>query len=723
VVEAKAAYKEPGDGLQQAKEYAQILGLKFAYSTNGRGIVEHDFLSGHETDRTDFPTPDELWQRQRTAEGIADETASRLLTPYYHQAAKPPRYYQGIAINRTVQAILQGKKRVLMTLATGTGKTLVAFQICWKLWNSGWNPKGGHRRPRILFLADRNVLVDEPKDRDFAPFGEARCKIQGEAVMSREMYFAIYQGIAKDSNRPGLYREFPRDFFDLIIVDECHRGSARDESNWREILEYFEDAFQVGMTATPLREDNRDTYRYFGNPIYTYSLRQGIDDGFLAPYRVHRIVSTVDAAGWRPTPGEIDRYGREIPDAVYGTPEFERIIALKARTEAIARNITEFLKKSDRFDKTIVFCVDQEHAEEMRKALNNCNADLVREFPDYVVRIVSDEKEIGRAYLSRFMELETATPTLVTTSQMLTTGVDVQTCKNVVLVRTINSMTEFKQIIGRGTRVRDDYGKLFFNILDYTGSATRLFADKEFDGEPALVTESEMDASGETVGTPQVVEEEKTSPEDEEQGAVTTLPPEEEEGERERRKLYVDGGSVEIAAHLVYDLDADGKRLQVKKFTDYTGENVRSMYPSAAELRAKWSDGQERSAIIEALRERGITFEELAEAAKQPDADPFDLLCHVAYSAPIRTRRERAEAARTDGQAFFDAFTNGARKVLDDLLEKYIEYGAAQFQIPDALKVPPISEHGNVIEIAALFGGGDKLRSAVEDLQRLLYVA
>jgi len=723
VVEAKAAFNEPGDGLQQAKEYAQILGLKFAYSTNGHGIVEHNFLSGHETDRTDFPTPDELWLRQRTAEGIADETATRLLTPYYHQAAKPPRYYQGIAINRTVQAILQGKKRVLMTLATGTGKTLVAFQICWKLWNAGWNKKGGYRRPRILFLADRNVLVDEPKDKDFAPFGEARCKIQGEAVMSREMYFAIYQGIASDSNRPGLYREYPRDFFDLIIVDECHRGSARDEGNWREILEYFEDAFQIGMTATPLREDNRDTYRYFGNPIYTYSLRQGIDDGFLAPYRVHRIVSTVDAAGWRPTPGQLDRYGREIPDAVYGTPEFERIIALKARTQAIARNITEFLKKSDRFDKTIVFCVDQEHADEMRKALNNCNTDLVQEFPDYVVRIVSDEKEIGRAYLSRFMELETATPTLVTTSQMLTTGVDVQTCKNVVLVRTINSMTEFKQIIGRGTRVRDDYGKLFFNILDYTGSATRLFADKEFDGEPALVTESEMDASGETVGTPQIVEEEKTTPEDEEQGAVTTLPPEEEEGERERRKFYVDGGSVEIAAHLVYDLDADGKRLQVKKFTDYTGENVRSMYPSAAELRAKWSDGQERSAIIEALRERGITFEELAEAAKQPDADPFDLLCHVSYSAPIRTRRERAEAARADGQAFFDTFTNGARKVLDDLLEKYIEYGAAQFQIPDALKVPPISEHGNVIEIAALFGGGDKLRSAVEDLQRLLYVA
>ncbi len=723
VVEAKAAYKRPGDGLQQAKEYAQILGLKFAYSTNGHGIVEHDFLSGQEIDREGFPSPDELWLRQSTAEGIGEETASRLLAPYYHLSGKSPRYYQGIAINRAVQAILQGKKRILLTLATGTGKTVVAFQICWKLWNSRWNRKGEYRHPRILYLADRNVLVDEPKDKIFAPFGDARCKIEGEAVKSREMYFAIYQGIARDAHRPGLYREYPRDFFDLIIVDECHRGSARDESNWREILEYFEDAFQVGMTATPLREDNRDTYRYFGNPIYTYSLRQGIDDGFLAPYRVHRIVSTVDAAGWRPTPGQLDRYGREIPDELYGTPEFDRIIALRARTQAIARNITEFMKKTDRFAKTIVFCVDQEHAEEMRKELSNCNSDLVQQYPDYVVRIVSDEGDIGRGYLSRFMELETATPTIVTTSQMLTTGVDVQTCKNIVLVRTINSMTDFKQIIGRGTRVRDDYGKMFFDILDYTGSATRLFADSDFDGEPALVTESEMNESGETVGTPQVVEEQEATPEEMEEGAVTTLPPEEGEGGTEPRKFYVDGGTVEIAAHLVYDLDADGKRLQVKKFTDYTGEKVRNMYPSAAALRAEWSNAEERAAIIEALNERGITFEELAEAAKQPDADPFDLLCHVAYSAPIRTRRERAATARADGQAFFSAFTNGARQVLDELLDKYVEFGAAQFQIPDALKVPPISQHGNVIEIAALFGGGDKLRSAVEELQRLLYVA
>ncbi len=432
-----------------------------------------------------FPTPDELWRRLAGQEQLAPEVADRLLTPTYNLSGKHPRYYQEIAINRTVRAILLGDRRVLLTMATGTGKTFVAFQICWKLWSSRWNRTGEHRRPKILYLADRNVLVDDPKDKTFTPFGDARIKIgEGELSYGREMYFAIYQAIAKDERRPGLYREFPRDFFDLIVVDECHRGSARDDSNWREILEYFEPAYQLGMTATPKRQDNIDTYRYFGNPIYTYSLRQGIDDGFLAPYRVHRIITQWDAAGWRPSQGDIDRYGREIPDEVYETPDFERIISLKARTEAVAKHLTAFLKKTDRFAKTIVFCVDQEHADEMRRALNNLNADLVQQYPDYVCRVVSDEGSIGRGHLSRFQDVERATPVILTTSQMLTTGVDMPTCKNVVLLRIINAMTEFKQIIGRGTRVRDDYGKLFFNILDYTGSATRLFADPDVRRRP-----------------------------------------------------------------------------------------------------------------------------------------------------------------------------------------------------------------------------------------------
>jgi type I restriction enzyme, R subunit len=719
VVEAKSIYGTPGDGLQQAKEYAQILGLKFAYATNGRGIVEHDFLTGRDNDLADFPSADDLWARLRASEGIDEKTAERVLAPYYHLSGKTPRYYQEIAINRAVQGILQGKRRILLTLATGTGKTVIAFQISYKLWSSRWNRAGEHRRPRILYLADRNILVDDPKDKTFAPFGDARWKISGEALKSREMYFATYQAIARDEQRPGLFKEFPRDFFDLIIVDECHRGSARDESNWREILEYFDPAFQLGMTATPLRQDNKDTYAYFGNPLYTYSLKQGIDDGFLAPYRVHRVVSTVDAAGWRPSKGELDRFGREIPDGQYSTKDFERLVSLKARTEAIARNLSDFLKKTDRFGKTIVFCVDQEHAEEMRKAINNCNTDIIKENPDYVVRVVSDEGQVGRGHLDRFMDVETLVPTVVTTSQMLTTGVDVPTCRNVVLTRVINSMTDFKQIIGRGTRVRDDYGKLYFNILDYTGSATLLFADPEFDGEPALITEEEMDEAGKQVDVKVV--EAKT--EELEEADIDERIDHDTDSGGPPKKYYVDNGSVEIAAHLVYELDGNGKQLRVVKFTDYTAEKVRSMCPSAALLRSKWSKAEERAEIIQALEDRGISFEELVAAAKQPDADPFDLLCHVVFNAPLRTRRERAEMLRREKKDFFEQYGPEAHGVLTEMLDKYIEYGTAQFQIPEILKVPPISERGNVPQIAAFFGGAEKMRAAVSEMQALLYAS
>jgi type I restriction enzyme R subunit len=716
IVEAKADYKKAADGLGQAKDYAQVLGLKFAYSTNGHGIVEHDFTTGLESTPENFPSPDELWQRLKHGENIPSQIVERLLTPYYHLSGKSPRYYQEIAINNAIRAILQGHKRVLLTLATGTGKTVVAFQICYKLWNTKWNRTGDpSRRPRILYLADRNILVDDPKAKIFTPFGDAAHKIEREAIKSREMYFATYQAIAKDERRPGLYREYPPDFFDLIVVDECHRGSAADDSNWKDILKYFEPAFQLGMTATPKREDNRDTYLYFGNPLYTYSLRQGIEDGFLAPYRVHRIVTSADV-GWRPDRGQTDRLGREIPDAEYTTKDFERKLSLLPRTETIARNLTDFLKAHGRFDKTIVFCVDQEHAEDMRMALNNLNADLVQQHPDYVVRVTADEGSTGRGHLDRFTELETDTPAIVTTSQLLTTGVDVPTCKNIVIARIINSMTEFKQIIGRGTRVRDDYGKLFFNILDYTGSATRLFADPDFDGEPALVTEEEMNAVGEKI------KDVVTQPEE---IIADSLPPQilEPGGRRpeEPRKYYVDNGTVEIVAHVVSELDADGKQLRVIRFTDYTAEKVREMFPSAAELRSKWSDAQQRAEIIDALEERGITLEELIAASKQPDADPFDLLCQVAYSAPLRTRRERADSLRREQKAFFQRYPEKARQVLHDILDKYVDYGTAQFAIPEILKVPPISERGTVTDITKMFGGAEKLRGAVSELQTLLY--
>ncbi len=709
VVEAKPKYRRPGDGISQAREYAQILGLKFVYATNGEGIVEFDFTTGQEKEIDAFPSPAELWSRYCAAYKIEDEsTKKRLLTPCYHTPGKTARYYQEIAINRSIEAILQGRKRVLLTMATGTGKTLVAFQICWKLWDSGWNSRGERRRPRILYLADRNILIDDPKDKTFTPFGDARWKIEnGEAIKSREMYFAIYQSIAKDERRPGLFREYAPDFFDLIIVDECHRGSARDESNWREILEYFKPAYQLGMTATPLRDDNRDTYAYFGDPIYTYSLRQGIDDGFLAPYRVHRIVTDVDAAGWRPTQGEKDRYGYEIPDGEYQTKDFERVIALRARTQAIASHLAEFMRNTDRFAKTIMFCVDQEHADDMRRALNNLNSDLVQQYPDYVCRVTADEGDIGIGHLGKFQELETLTPVILTTSKLLSTGVDVPTCKNIVLARVIGSMTEFKQIIGRGTRVRDDYGKFFFSILDYTGSATQMFADPAFDGDPIGIEEGPGEHR--RGGGGKVKEGGEEGPEESE--------------ENRPRKYYVDGGHFEIATHYVSELDPDGKQLRVIKFTDYAAEKVRTLYPTAALLKEKWADLEQRAEIIAALEERGIDFESLAREADQPEADPFDLLCHLAFNAPLLTRRQRVEQLKKRKQDFFGQYGPEAKAVLEELLEKYSEHGTAQFEIPESLKVPPISEHGNVMEIADMFGGAERLREAVNQLQMLLYAA
>jgi type I restriction enzyme R subunit len=717
VVEAKPYDDPAGQGMQQAKEYAEILGLRFAYATNGQSILEFDYTTGQERELSAYPTPDELWRRSLEADRLAADDAERLLTPSCPVSGKATRYYQEIAINRTVQAVLQGRRRILLTMATGTGKTLVAFQICWKLWSSRWNREGGHRRPRILYLSDRNILIDDPKDKTFAAFGDARCKIEnGVAPKSREMYFAIYQALARDERRPGLYREYAPDFFDLIVVDECHRGGANDQGNWHEILEYFEPAFQLGMTATPLREDNRDTYRYFRAPIYTYSLREGIEDGFLAPYRVHRVITTWDAAGWRPSQGDLDRYGREIPDEEYGTKDFERVIALRVRTEAVARHLTAYLKETDRFAKTIVFCVDQEHADEMRRALNNLNADLVRTYSDYVCRVTADEGDIGRGHLSKFQDVERQTPVILTTSQMLTTGVDAPTVKNIVLIRVINSMTEFKQIIGRGTRVRTDCDKWFFSILDYTGSATRLFADPDFDGDPIDITDVDID-DGTVPPEPPVPPLPPEPPEPPEPPLPPDPPP------SPPRKYYFDGGQVEIAAHLVYELDPDGKQLRVVKFTDYTAEKVRTLFANDADLRLDWADPERRREIIAKLAERGIDFDELAKIAHQPDADPLDLLCHLAFNAPLRTRRERAQRLRTEKKDFFERFGPDARLVLEELLEKYTEHGTAQFALPDVLEVPPLNRHGNVMEIARLFGGEEKLRAVVNELQTLLYAA
>jgi len=726
VVEAKEFGLPAENGVQQVREYAEMLKLRFAYATNGARIIEIDYTNGSEREVERFPTPDELWARLKVAVGISGAAHRALLEPYNLTSGKPPRYYQDATIREVVEAILSGKNRVLATLATGTGKTNVAFQVCWKLWNSGWNRRGEYRKPKILFLADRNILVDDPKDKDFIHFGDARHKISAsDTSQARDMYFGIYQALTSSSE--DVFRQYSPDFFDLIIIDECHRGASRDNGNWRRVLDYFSGAIHFGMTATPLRVDSRDSYAYFGNPVYEYSLKQGIEDGFLAPYRVHRVITSADAAGWRPSRAEVDRFGRQIPDDEYQTKDFERVIALRARTKAIAKHLTGLLRGGDRFAKTIVFCVDQEHAAEMRQELLNLNSDLVQQYPDYVCRVTSDEGEIGLNHLANFQDLDKPTPTILTTSQMLTTGVDAATVKNVVLARVVGSQSEFKQIIGRGTRLRIDYGKEFFNIIDYTGTATQHFADPDFDGFPVRVEEAAVNDEGE------VIAREVNEMEQPDYDPITDVDAQVEfdgqagefEGNDEPcvpRKYYVDGGEVEVIGHLVYDLDSDGKKLQVVRYTEYSARAVRSLFPSREELAMRWGRPDTRVEVLHALAERHISFDELAAATNQADADPLDLLCHLAWNAPLLTRRERAEQARRRNPNLFALYGERAREILGLLIERYIERGLVQFDKPSVLfRVEPFDRFGTPSEIAAHFGGTPQLREAIGQLQSALY--
>ena len=727
VVEAKSIEVPASDGLQQAIEYATTLGIPFAYATNGTTIIERDLLTGVESTLHAFPSREELYARWRTARGLTAEVERVLSTPL-HTGKRQARYYQLIAINRAIEALARGDERVLLTLATGTGKSFIAFQICWRLWNAGWNRKGRPAKPRILFVADRDVLVSDPYTKDFAPFESARWRIEGEAVVGREVYFATYQAIAEDTNRPGLFRQYQRDFFDLVIVDECHRGSARDDSTWRDILDWFTGAAKLGLTATPLREDNRDTYDYFGAPVYQYSLKQGIDDGFLAPYKVRRVLTDADAIGWRPGATTADREGKAVPDQVYGTKDFERRIVLDGRTKAIAGYIARYLKRIGPYSKTLVFCVDQEHAQAMRDALVAEFPDEVRRNADFVCRVTANEANVGRAHLSNFQDINRATPTILTTSEMLTTGVDAPTVQVVVLVRVVGTISTFKQIIGRGTRLCEQKGKLFFDILDFTGTATRNFADPEFDGFPEADTEEDVDGDG---GDEPGADEGGATPppggDDEGQGdgpenPVPPRPPKPPPPPPPpaQPKIYVDGEVVTILADVVQVMDANGK-LRTVRYTQYAGEKVRTLYRSATALQAKWVQPELRREVIDELGARGIDLGELAERAKADDADPFDLLCHVAFNAPLLTRRERAERLRRASPSFWDQYPPQAREVLSAILDKYAEHGEGEIALPDVLDVPPISEFGNIIEVAGRFGGTEQLRDAVGALHRHLY--
>jgi type I restriction enzyme R subunit len=735
VVEAKREYAIPGKGLQQAKNYAQLLDAPFSYSTNGKGIVEDDRDTGLETDHLkEFPSPEKLWERYRAWKGIKDDSvAEGLLLPFNRSLRNPdgsvkePRYYQRIAINRSVAAILGGEKRLLLTMATGTGKTFVSMQIIWKLWGSGWRPG---RNPRILYLADRNFLIDQPIEREFRPvFGAGDntpiWKLQGgEAKAGREIYFALYQQLADSGDDPnGVFREFDPDFFDLVIVDECHRGSARAESSWRTILEYFSPAAQLGMTATPKRDETVDSYRYFGDPLYEYSLAQGIDDGFLAPYRVRRVVLSPDAHGWAPTEGQLDLFGNEIPDDLYTTKDFERVVSLLSRTEAAAAHLTNYLHRTDRWAKTIVFCVDQEHADQMRRALHNANSDLTKQHPNYVVRIVSDEAEIGRGHLSDFADTEKDTPVIATTSEMLSTGVDLPTVRNIVLFRPVGSMAMFKQMIGRGTRLFPDEDKLSFDIIDYSG-ATALFSDLEFDGPPERVDEEEIDDDGNIVEGGVVEESEPLF--DAGEGEATgsdgsgSLDPDELD-EEVRSKFYVDDTEVWVTAEATYHLDPETQLLCLVEYRDFVKETVRALFPDPNDLRSQWSTRVGREDVLEALEAHGIDPEELSERTGLPDADPIDLLVHLAWNQPLATRPDRVRRVQKAHAEFFATYAPAAREVLDYLLDKYADHGIGQLDDLGVLQVPPLSSLGSPAEIASRFGSPEQLKDAVSKLGEHLY--
>lgn len=733
VVEAKREYATPGEGMQQAKNYAQLLDVPFAYSTNGVSIVEDDRNTGIErANLSAFSSPNVLWARYREWKGIKDDSAADgLLLPFNRSlrnadgTVKEPRYYQRTAINRAVEAILAGDKRQLLTMATGTGKTFVSMQIVWKLWNSQW-VHGRH--PRVLYLADRNVLVDQPIVREFEPAfgagdGSPIWKLQGAAKAGREIYFGLYQQLADGGDKPnGMFRQFAPDFFDLIIVDECHRGSARAESSWRKILNHFSQATQLGMTATPKRDETTDTYAYFGGaPLFEYSLAQGIEDGFLAPYRVRRVVLSPDAHGWAPDQGQLDLFGKEIPQGLYTTPDFERVVSLLSRTEAAAKHLTNYMRATDRFAKTIVFCVNQPHADQMRRALHNANSDLTPRHPDYAVRIVSDEQEIGRGHLSRFCDTEAQFPVVATTSEMLSTGVDAPTVRNVVLFRPVGSMALFKQMIGRGTRLFPDEDKLSFEIIDYSG-ASALFSDPEFDGPPEQVVEEAINDEGDVV--------EDVLVEEPEPSFEPTPPPARGEADIDpddlpepRVKFYVDDVEVIVTAEAVYELDPQTQQLRLVEYRDLVTETVRSLFPSSNELRTKWASRVSRREVLDALGDHGIDADELADRAGLPDADPIDVLVHLAWNQPLATRTDRVRRVRKEHSEFFEAFQPAAREVLEHLLDKYAEYGIAELESPGVLQVPPLSTLGTPVEIARRFGSPEEWRTAQTRLGELVYVA
>lgn len=708
VIEAKDNNHSVGGGMQQALEYAEILDLQFVYSSNGDAFIECDrtVTSGQierEIPLDAFPSPQELWQRYCAYKGIDSRIEAIVTQDYYDDGTgKKPRYYQEIAINRTIEAIAKGNNRILLVMATGTGKTFTAFQIIWRLWKS-------KTKKRILFLADRNILIDQAKTNDFKPFGSAMTKIQNREVdKSYEIYLSLYQAVTGTEEEKNIYKQFSRNFFDLIVVDECHRGSAADDSAWRSILEYFTSATQIGLTATPKETEEVSNIDYFGEPIYTYSLKQGIEDGFLAPYKVIRVDIDTDLQGWQPAPGQLDKYNQPIEERVYDQRDINKNLVIEERDILVAQRISEFLKATDRYAKTIVFCEGTDHAERMRRALVNENSDLVAQNRKYVMRITGDDAQ-GKAELDNFILPESQLPVIVTTSKLLTTGVDAQTCKLIILDRNIGSMTEFKQIIGRGTRINEDFGKNYFTIIDFK-QATRLFADPDFDGDPVQIFEP-------PAGVPPIPpdDEDDNIPDDADVIIDPPLPP---RGGR-RTKYVVNGVNVSISGERVQYFGKDGK-LITESIKDYTRKTVYQEFATLDDFLKRWSAAERKDAIIQELLDQGVLLEALAAEVGQ-DFDPFDLICHVAFDQPALSRRERAQQVKN--RNYFHQYSDKARAVIDALLNKYADEGIENIEDINVLKVKPISELGTPMEVIKLFGSKQKYQETLQELKVQLYMA
>jgi len=724
VIEAKDNNHAVNAGIQQALGYAETLDIPFIFSSNGDGFLFHDKTVTAGAIETElplaaFPSPQQLWQKYKKFKGISDDIEAVVAQDYFSDGSgRAPRYYQQIAINRTVEAIArnEGNNRHLLVMATGTGKTYTAFQIIYRLWKSGL-------KKRILFLADRTALIDQTVRGDFRHFKEAMTVIKHKQIdTAYNIYLALYQGLS-DNNDADAYKQFSPEFFDLVIVDECHRGSAREDSKWREILDYFKGATHIGLTATPKETKEVSSSEYFGDPLYTYSLKQGIDDGFLAPYKVIKVTLDIDAEGWRPPKGFKDKDGKLVEDRIYNRTDFDKHLVVEERRERVAQKITEFLKGSDRFSKTIVFCVDIEHARGMRKELANANTDLVAANSKYVMQITGDDEE-GKRHLDDFISPTEPYPVIATTSKLMTTGVDAQTCKLIVLDSNIGSMTEFKQIIGRGTRINEDFGKHYFTIMDFR-NVTALFADKDFDGDPVRIKEASeadciSDAESEVDDVPVTDELNGVQiqfPEPEKPD-VSILAQDEAEY-RVRRKVVVNGVEVTIIKERVHYMGNDGKII-TESLRDYTRKSVRTAYASLDSFLRSWKQADKKRAIIEELEHQGVIFAALNEEIGSA-FDPFDLICHVAFEQKPLTRRERAE--RVKKRDYFTKYGDFARKVIAALLDKYADAGVLDLENPEVIKLDPLSRLGSPVEIIRAFGGKPGYDAAIHALTDELYNA